>query len=88
MFFTSFFTLFSYTFFIYLECYTEETHGGTYTELHDSFGKVVDTTIIWEGCLLFKFRFIALRLRSFTLKKKMVFLDLLQLLVGLLVNPV
>ena len=44
--------------------------------------------IIWEGCLLFKFRFIALRLRSFTLKKKMVFLDLLQLLVGLLVNPV
>ena len=44
--------------------------------------------IIWEGCLLFKFRVIALRLRSFTLKKKMVFLDLLQLLVGLLVNPV
>ena len=44
--------------------------------------------IIWEGCLFFKFRFIALRLRSFTLIKKMVFLDLLQLLVGLLVNPV
>ena len=74
---------------LFLECYPEETHGGTYTKLHDSFGMVVNSTIYHMGGLLaFKFRFIALRLRSFTLKKEMVFLDLLQLLVGLLVNPV
>ena len=48
MFFTTFFTLFSYTFFdvsLFLECYTEETHGRTYTKLHDSSGMVLSTTI-------------------------------------------
>ena len=31
--------------FTFLECDPEETHGGTYTKLHDSFGMVVNSTI-------------------------------------------
>ena len=30
---------------LFLECYTEETHGRTYTKLHDSAGMVLNTTI-------------------------------------------
>ena len=46
---------YSLTFFhvlLFLECYTEETHGGTYTKLHDSAGMVVNTTIHHMGGLL------------------------------------
>ena len=40
-----------FMFYFFLECYPEETHGGTYTKLHDSFGMVVDTTIYHMGGL-------------------------------------
>ena len=48
MFFTNFFYFILLLFIrvlLYLECYTEETHGRTYTKLHDSAGMVLSTTI-------------------------------------------
>ena len=57
MFFTSFFFFYFILLhfihvLLYLECYTEETHGRTYTKLHDSAGMVVNTTIHLMGGLL------------------------------------